>query len=79
LSKSKLAVLYRDVEAMEARLVEEEGIPVVGGGEMSAKSDIRRRGVYSSRAEGGSDLRAVRRHASGNVRGLCITESIRTT
>jgi len=28
LAKSKLAVLYRDVEAMEGRMIEEEGIPV---------------------------------------------------
>src|SRR2546425_10524161 len=43
-AKSKMAVLYRDVEAMEARLIDEEGIPVVGGGEMTARQDLRRRG-----------------------------------
>src|SRR5205807_1446938 len=46
LAKSKLAVLFRDVEAMESRLIEEEGIPVAGGGELSARSDVGRRGVY---------------------------------
>src|SRR5438094_65640 len=46
LAKSKLAVLFRDVEAMESRLVEEEGIPVVGGGELTPRRDLGRRGVY---------------------------------
>src|SRR3989454_6199657 len=45
-AKSKMAVLYREVEAMEARLIDEEGIPVVGGGEMTAREDLRRRGAY---------------------------------
>src|SRR5437870_13459418 len=31
---------------MEARLIDEEGIPVVGGGEMVARKDLRRRGAY---------------------------------
>src|SRR6266571_9527153 len=31
MAKSKMAVLYRDVERMEARILEEEGISVVGG------------------------------------------------
>src|SRR2546427_9190312 len=44
-AKSKMAVLYREVEAMEARLIDEEGIPVVGGGEMTARKDLRRRGA----------------------------------
>src|SRR5947208_12731328 len=46
LAKSKLAVLFRDVEAMESRLIEEEGIPVAGGAELSARSDIAGRGLY---------------------------------
>src|SRR6266566_8623352 len=46
LAKSKLAVLFRDVEAMESRLVEEEGIPVVGGGQLTPRRDLGRRGVY---------------------------------
>src|SRR2546425_12143556 len=44
-AKSKIAVLYRDVEAMEARLIDEEGIPVGGGGEMVARKELRRRGA----------------------------------
>src|SRR2546428_4635181 len=48
-AKSKMAVLYREVEAMEARLIDEEGIPVVGGGEMTARKDLRRRGPYLAR------------------------------
>jgi hypothetical protein len=74
LAKSKLAVLYRDVEAMEGRLIEEEGIPVVGGGALSARSDIGRRGVYLVREPKAervfslfSDLLQT------NARGLCIT------
>src|SRR5437879_11138371 len=74
LAKSKLAVLFRDVEAMESRLIEEEGIPVVGGGELSARSDIGRRGAYLVREPKAervfslfSDLLQT------NARGLCIT------
>ncbi len=74
MSKSKMAVLYRAVEAMEARLLEEEGIPVIGGGEMPAKKDIGRRGVYLVREPKGdrifemfTDLLKAR------ARGLCIT------
>jgi len=74
LAKSKLAVLFRDVEAMESRLIEDEGIPVVGGGELSARSDIGRRGVYLVREPKAervfslfSDLLQT------NARGLCIT------
>jgi len=74
MSKSKMAVLYRAVEAMEARLLEEEGIPVIGGGEMPATKDIGRRGVYLVREpkadrifEMFTDLLKAR------ARGLCIT------
>ena len=74
MSKSKMAVLYRAVEAMEARLLEEEGIPVIGGGEMPATKDIGRRGVYLVREpkadrifEMFMDLLKAR------ARGLCIT------
>src|SRR2546430_2192866 len=74
LAKSKLAVLYRDVEAMEGRMIEEEGIPVVGGGELSVRNDIGRRGVYLVREPKAervfslfSDLLQT------NARGLCIT------
>src|SRR2546428_3364630 len=45
-AKSKMAVLYREDEAMEARLIDEEGIPVVGGGEMTARKDLRRPSGY---------------------------------
>src|SRR5438128_12684281 len=44
-AKSKMAVLYREVEAMEAGLTDEAGIPVVGGGEMTAGKDLGRRGA----------------------------------
>src|SRR5216684_707902 len=46
LAKSKLAVLHRDVEAMESRLIEADVIPVVGGGELVARKDLGRRGAY---------------------------------
>ncbi len=73
-AKSKMAVLYREVEAMEARLIDEEGIPVVGGGEMTARQDLRRRGAYLVRepkAERVFELfvELLRSEA----RGLCIT------
>ncbi len=74
MAKSKMAVLYRDVEAMEARLLEEEGIPVVGGGEMRAKKEIDRRGAYLVRepkAERVFDLFVDL--LEGKARGLCIT------
>ena len=74
MAKSKLAVLYRDVESMEARIREEEGIPVVGGGEMTVTNDLGRRGAYLVREPKAervfglfSDL------LRSNARGLCIT------
>ena len=74
MAKSKMAVLYRDVEAMEARLLDEEGIPVVGGGEIPASKDIGRRGAYLVREPKAdrvfglfADLLRAR------ARGLCIT------
>jgi len=73
-AKSKMAVLYRDVEAMEARLIDEEGIPVVGGGEMAARKDLRRRGAYLVRepkAERVFELFVDLLRAE--ARGLCIT------
>src|SRR5438093_417517 len=74
LAKSKMAVLYRDVEAMEARLLDEEGIPVVGGGEMVARKDLRRRGAYLVRepkAERVFELFGDLLRSE--ARGLCIT------
>src|SRR3989442_9992801 len=74
MAKSKMAVLYRDVEAMESRLVEEEGIPVVGGGEMPTRKDIGRRGAYLVRepkAERVFELFADL--LRDEARGLCIT------
>src|SRR5207249_12168196 len=73
-AKSKMAVLYRDVEAMEAHIIDEEGIPVVGGGELAARTDLRRRGanlVREPKAERGFALFGdmLRREA----RGRCIT------
>src|SRR2546428_7089056 len=73
-AKSKMAVLYREVEAMEARLIDEEGIPVVGGGEMTARKDLRRRGAYLVR-EPKAD-RVFELFADllrSEARGLCIT------
>src|SRR5439155_2345362 len=73
-AKSKMAVLYREVEAMEARLIDEEGIPVVGGGEMTARKDLRRRGAYLVRepkAERVFELFVDLLRSE--VRGLCIT------
>jgi len=73
-AKSKMAVLYRDVEAMEARLIDEEGIPVVGGGEITARKDLRRRGAYLVRepkAERVFELFVDLLRAE--ARGLCIT------
>ncbi len=74
MAKSKMAVLYRDVEAMAARLLEEESIPVVGGDELPATKEIGRRGIYLVREpkadrifEMFADLLRAR------ARGLCIT------
>ena len=74
MAKSKMAVLYRDVEAMEARLLEEEGIPAGGGSEIPAKKDIGRRGAYLVRepkAERVFELFVEL--VKGKARGLCIT------
>lgn len=74
MAKSKMAVLYRDVEAREARLLDEEGIPVVGGGEMAPTRDIRRRGAYLVRepkADRVFELFADLMRSK--ARGLCIT------
>jgi hypothetical protein len=74
MSKSKMAVLYRDVEAMEARLLEEEGIPIVGGDELSATRDIRRRGVYLVREPKADRIfEMFLGLLEGQARGLCIT------
>src|SRR5688572_8706319 len=74
MAKSKLAVLYRDVEAMAARLAEEEGIPVVGGGEMVAEPDVGRRGSYLVREPKAERVfRLFSDLLRENPRGLCIT------
>ena len=74
LAKSKLAVLFRDVEAMESRLVEEEGIPVVGGGELTPRRDLGRRGVYLIREPKAERVFALFSDLlQANARGLCIT------
>lgn len=74
MAKSKLAVLYRDVEAMEARLIEEEGIPVVGGGEMVSEREPRRRGSYLVREPKAERVfRLFSDLLRENPRGLCIT------
>jgi len=74
MSKSKMAVLYRAVEAMEARLLEEEGIPVIGGGEMPATKDIGRRGVYLVREPKADRIfEMFTDFLKARARGLCIT------
>src|SRR6058998_563526 len=73
-AKSKMAVLYREVEAMEAHIIDEEGIPVVGGGELAARKDLRRRGAYLVRepkAERVFELFGDLLRSE--ARGLCIT------
>src|SRR2546427_10976923 len=75
-AKSKMAVLYREVEAMEARLIDEEGIPVVGGGEMTARKDLRRRGAYLRREpEAERVFELFVGLLRSEARGLCITPS----
>ena len=74
LAKSKLAVLYRDVEAMEARLIEEQGIPVVGGGALEPQRGLGRRGVYLVREPKADRVFALFSDLlQSNARGLCIT------
>src|SRR2546421_13078012 len=75
-AKSKMAVLYREVEAMEARLIDEEGIPVVGGGEMTARKDLRRRGRYLGRwPKAGRDFGLFVELLRTEALGLCITST----
>src|SRR3989449_9312146 len=72
-AKSKMAVLYREVEAMEARLIDEEGIPVVGGGEMTARKDLRLRGAFRVREPTAEPVFVMLvDHLLGGARRLCI-------
>jgi hypothetical protein len=74
LAKSKLAVLYRDVEAMESRLIEEDGIPVVGGGELTPRRDLGRRGAYLIREPKAERVFSLFSDLlQSKARGLCIT------
>jgi hypothetical protein len=74
LAKSKLAVLFRDIEAMESRLIEEQGIPVVGGGELFDRKDLGRRGVYLVREPKAERVFSLFSDLlQSNARGLCIT------
>src|SRR6266566_3530088 len=74
MAKSKVAVLYRDVEAMESRLLEEEGIPVVGEGEMPATRDLGRRGAYLVREPKADRIfELFAELLQAKARGLCIT------
>jgi hypothetical protein len=74
LAKSKLAVLHRDVEAMESRLIEADGIPVVGGGELVARKDLGRRGAYIVREPKAERVFSLFCDLLDmNARGLCIT------
>jgi hypothetical protein len=74
LAKSKLAVLFRDVESMEGRLIEREGIPVVGGGELVAQKGLGRRGVYLVREPKAERVFSLFSDLlQSNARGLCIT------
>ncbi len=72
MAKSKMAVLYRDVEAMASRLAEEEPLDMVGPS--APARDIGSRGAYlvrEPRAERIFDLFTEIVSAGG--RGLCIT------
>jgi hypothetical protein len=74
MAKSKLAVLYRDLEAVEARLLEEEGIPVVHSGAVAAEREVGRRGAYLVReAKADRVFRLFADLLRTNARGLCIT------
>jgi len=74
MAKSKMAVLYRDVEAMEARLLEQEGMPVVGGGEMPTWKDLGRRGAYLVREPKADRIfELFAELLQAKARGLCIT------
>ena len=74
MAKTKMAVLYRDVEAMEARLVEDEGIPVVGGGELSDHKGVGRRGAYLVREPKADRIfQLFGELLESKSRGLCIT------
>ena len=71
MAKSKMAVLYRDVEAMSARLVEEDGMPISVA---PSKAAIGGRGAYlvrEPRADRIFELFASLLKAG--ARGLCIT------
>ena len=73
MAKTKLAVLYRDVESMEARLLEQEGIPVVGG-ELEPRKDLGRRGAYLVREPKAERVFALFSDLlRAKARGLCIT------
>ena len=73
MAKTKLAVLYRDVESMEARLLEQEGIPVVGG-ELEPRRDLGRRGAYLVREPKAERVFALFSDLlRAKARGLCIT------
>ncbi len=71
MAKSKMAVLYRDVEAMAARLAEEE-VPTVGP--LPAKKDIGRRGAYLVREPKADRIFTIYAELlKAGARGLCIT------
>ena len=71
MAKSKMAVLYRDVEAMAARLAEEQGVPL---SVPSPRAAVSGRGAYlvrEPRADRIFELFAGL--AKSGARGLCIT------
>jgi hypothetical protein len=71
MAKSKMAVLYRDVESMAARMAEEE-LPTVGSAESS--SEIGRRGAYVVREPKAERVFEFFEGLLGaGARGLCIT------
>ncbi|OGS45425.1 MAG: hypothetical protein A3K66_02075 [Euryarchaeota archaeon RBG_16_67_27] len=71
MAKSKMAVLYREVEAMAARLAEEQGVPL---SVPAPRGDISNRGAYivrEPRADRIFELFAGL--TKSGARGLCIT------
>jgi hypothetical protein len=71
MAKSKVAVLYRDVESMAARLSEEE-LPMVGSG--APPTEIGRRGAYVVREPKAERVFELFEDLVGaGARGLCIT------
>ena len=73
MAKSKMAVLYRDVEAMDARLSEEE-VPDLSAGAPEPKGGLGGRGAYLVREpKAGRIFDLYRDLVAAGARGLCVT------